>query len=645
MTAVVDSPFCSMIRYAEKPVGRRGAMKQWIRFGAAALLALALCVGFGRILTAYYQPMDSAAYDLSLGWEGEAVPDDWVYDQKGWAVFTQEGDAVTELTADGFGGFTGLSEPGQTFYFSRVLSEEVDSPTLRLDGADRTFAVFLDGTLIYTNCPELDNRMGFLRLPMLGWYRDEPLLIALPLDCAGKTLTIAQSTDLTFEESRGRVWPCAVTLYCGYAYESSLISESFQAAIPAALAFAAGLALLALFLRQAFQRRLDPGTLCGALAAFSYLTARIAQPSFAYLYFGITPVDPGLLCRYLTLLALLIMLLWKLSGWRRIVLGIVTAATAVLALVDLILAAQARASIALMGWFALLGAAGLALAVAFGFWEWNRRRWFFRPFCLLALVGIVVYVIPTVLRVNPDTWTPAVVLWPLMGVSMAAAFLSAVTEWGHEEVARRTEARLLAQRDELAQSSYEALRRQNEQVMLLRHDMMKHFRLLRQTTADEKTAAYLDELIGENEKIRPVVQSGNGMLDVILNGKLSAAEDAGIAVEIARMQAPEKLPLSDAELCALVMNIMDNALEAAVAPGVARRYIKLDLHIRNSFFVFICENGATPDWIHKKTAPERGLGLKVIRQIVERHGNLSRTEHGDGYYRVTVALPLHQPLK
>lgn len=47
------------------------------------------------------------------------------------------------------------------------------------------------------------------------------------------------------------------------------------------------------------------------------------------------------------------------------------------------------------------------------------------------------------------------------------------------------EARLLAQRSELTQSSYEALRRQSEQVMMLRHDMMKHFRLLWQTTTDE----------------------------------------------------------------------------------------------------------------------------------------------------------------
>ena len=74
---------------------------------------------------------------------------------------------MTELAPDGFGGFNRLEEPGQTFYFSRVLTENLDSPILRLETADRTFAVFLDGALLYTDCPELDNRIGCLRLPTL----------------------------------------------------------------------------------------------------------------------------------------------------------------------------------------------------------------------------------------------------------------------------------------------------------------------------------------------------------------------------------------------------------------------------------------------------------------------------------------------
>ena len=67
-------------------------MAKWIRVAAAAVVSLMLVLLFGDVLTAYYRPMEDKAYNLSMGdWEGEAVPDDWVYDQKGWTVFTQEG--------------------------------------------------------------------------------------------------------------------------------------------------------------------------------------------------------------------------------------------------------------------------------------------------------------------------------------------------------------------------------------------------------------------------------------------------------------------------------------------------------------------------------------------------------------------------
>ena len=57
---------------------------------AVALLFafLLFCVG---ALVRYARPMNDASYDLSLAWAGEAMPSDWVYDQKGWRVFTMEG--------------------------------------------------------------------------------------------------------------------------------------------------------------------------------------------------------------------------------------------------------------------------------------------------------------------------------------------------------------------------------------------------------------------------------------------------------------------------------------------------------------------------------------------------------------------------
>lgn len=170
-------------------------MRKWIRFGAAALLTVTLCIAFGALLLACMRPMEDRAYDLSLTWAGESMPEGWVYDQKGWTVFTQEGDTVTELAPDGQGGFDGLDELGQTVYFSRVLSEEVDNPALRLDTGDSAVTFFLDGAVLYTDCPELAGRIGALRLPMLVWHREEPVLVTLPQNYQGKTLTIAQSTN------------------------------------------------------------------------------------------------------------------------------------------------------------------------------------------------------------------------------------------------------------------------------------------------------------------------------------------------------------------------------------------------------------------------------------------------------------------
>ena len=613
-------------------------MKKWVRLGAA-VLALTLCAVFGGLLLECMRPMEDRVYDLSLTWEGEALPEDWVYDQKGWTVFIQEGETVTELTPDGFGDFFGPVEPGQTFYFSRVMAEELDVPTLRLGRANRTFAVFLDGDLLYTDCPELTGGIGDLRLPPLEWYQEEPLLVTLPRDYAGKILTIAQSGE-PFPEREGSVWPCSVTLYCGYAYESGLMADSFQAAVPAALAFAAGTLLLALFAVQTLRGTPDLGALCGGLTALFWMAGRLELPLLPDISLGPLPVDAVVLARNFSLTLLLVFLASRLTGWRRVVLGLFAGAQGIISAAEVAAEITKQLTIPLMLAISWAGLAGLTAAWILGLMDW-KKSCFFRCFCPLAAAGAVLWAALGLWQF--DGQSPGMLLQPLAGIVTAAALATALAEAVRREVARRTEARLLVQRGEAAQSSYEVLRRQHEQVMMLRHDMMKHFQVLRQTTTDEKAAAYLDELIGENEKIRPVVQSGNEMLDVILNGKLNAAADAGIEVELARTKAPDKLPLTDSELCSLVMNLLDNALEATAAPGVKRRYIKLDMNVRRDYFVFTCENGATLEWINKKTAPERGLGVKVIRQIVERYGNLSDTEYGDDYYRVTVLLPLCQP--
>ena len=348
-------------------------MKKYVRFGAAALLALVLCAVSGGLLLACMEPMEDQVYDLSLTWEGEAVPEGWVYDQKGWTVFLQEGETVTELTPDGFGDFLGPVEPGQTFYFSRIMDEELDAPTLRLGRANRTFAVFLDGDLLYTDRPELTGSIGELRLPTLEWYEEEPLLVTLPRDYAGKTLTIAQSGE-PFPEREGSVWPCSVTLYCGYAYESGLVANSFQTAVPAALAFAAGALLLLLFAVQAFRGKPDLGVLCGGLTALFWMAGRLALAFLPNVSLGPLPVDAAVLARNFSLTLLLVFLASRLTGWRRILLGLFAGAQGIISAAEVAAEITKQVAIPLMLVISWAGLAGLTAAWILGSFLHNLRN-------------------------------------------------------------------------------------------------------------------------------------------------------------------------------------------------------------------------------------------------------------------------------
>ncbi len=619
-------------------------------------ICLSLCLLFGCVLFVYTVPMQDASYDLSLMWEGEAPPEDWQYDQKGWTVFTQEEEQQMILTADGMGGFTGLQKPGQTFYFSRTLTETLDSPTLRLDVSNYSMAVFLDGELLYTDCPELDNRIGYLALPMLDWDRIETIVLSLPPDYQGKTLTVAQATRLgerQESEADTVVWPCSVQLYCGYSYESGLISESFQTAIPATLCFGAGVLLLSAFLWQLFSGRSDWSLPFLALTTFLWSARQIAMSGFTYHYFGNLPVDVADLSRLCSLTVLLLFLTSRLTGKRRIFFAALTALQGALTLLVAVPDINSRVD---FGWQSIpewIGCFGLVGTLACMVWGWKQKDLFSRFFCPAVLAGLAVattwmLAVPALRREVGEQLVLGAhtyFLWRLMGLMMAAAVFAALMEWMMKEITRRAETKVLAQQVEIAQSGFENLRRHQEEVMMLRHDMKKHLTFLRQSVSDKGAAEYLDNLIGQQQALSPVVQSRNQALDIILSAKLGEAAGKGITVEVIQADAPESLPLSDAELCALMMNLLDNAIHAA--GKTEKPFLRLDMHQKDGFFVFVCENAAVPEppekSAEKKAASQHGLGMKIIEQIITRHGNLMEVERLPGSYRVTVALPLVTP--
>ena len=639
----------------------RNEKKKYLKVLFAVFLSIALCIPSAWAVFYYTQPMKDVSYNLSLitgdgeEWEGD----------KGWTVYIAEKEKKKELIPDGSGGYSGLDYLGQTFYYSRELSEELESPTLKIGAVNRTVSVFLDDEVIYTDCPELDNRIGYLTLPMLDYDREKSVIVSLPPDYHGKTLTIAQSSPEFSEKQNDdtTVWPCSVTLYCGYAYESNLIASASKVMLPVCLLFALELFLLAAFIWNASQKHLIVQLPVFALAVFFQMCSMLAEADFFYQYFGTPAIDPIWLFFHLSVGALLVFLTLYAKPLRPL---FVVATVIQWISIILYFITQSGWWLEYGYWFVFFGNLPqftgfftLFTALIGAFLLWRKGNRFFRHMAqntLILMIGCALllvvsipfsteYVTRTFNRLGSDLLLripnfTLLLIWYLCLFSSLAATIFELVE---QEAERRTEMAVLSAKNELAIQSYENLRLQSEEVMMLRHDTMKHYALLRTMVKDtpERIADYLDELIGQVEAVRPVVDSKNQTLNILLNGKLNAAAAKGISTEIVRADAPEKLPLGDTELCCLVANILDNAINSASDSGTGEPYIKLDFHCKDQHFVFSCQNSMTAQEGKKTPTPGHGYGLKIIRQIMSRFGdNMLSIEETATSYKITVVIPL-----
>ena len=652
-------------------------MKRSLKICISIILSIAIFAVSAFAVFYYSKPMEDKSYNLSLlsedgqEWEGE----------KGWSVYTNQQGKRNELISDGTGGYNGLDYAGQTFYFSRNMTEQLDSPALRIGTVNRCVSVFLDDTLIYTDCPEADNRIGYLELPMLEYDKTEPVVVSLPHDYQGRTLTIAQSSP-AYSEKPGyadTVYPCEVTLYCGYSYESELIADTSQTMIPAVLLFALEILLLIAFIWNSTSGNTNLELPTLALATFFQASGILAQAPFFYQYFNTLPIDPVWLSFHLSVGALLIFITIKSTKKLRLFFIIATILQwCAVALYCIVRCSSLVEYGDLYLFFSdlpqCIGFAAMIAVLVCSFLQWRKRNQFFRRFSQASIVitcGYLLFVAASFIfspdypksvleRICSDfsNLLPNFTLKLMWNLCLFSAIAAIIFELVEKEAARRTENAVLSSRNELAMESYSNLCRQTEEIMILRHDTMKHYSLLHTMAKEspEKVSDYLEQLIGQMNEIRPIVQSGNQILDIIINGKLGISVEKGINVEIVRSQAPDKLPISDDRLCSLITNILDNAITAASSSAIEKPYIKLDFHCKNNNFIFSCENSMNPEECRyaknsclsksdselkqKTPVSSHGYGLKIIKRIMSNYNDMLSIAAEGNVFKLSIILPV-----
>ena len=209
--------------------------------------------------------------------------------------------------------------------------------------------------------------------------------------------------------------------------------------------------------------------------------------------------------------------------------------------------------------------------------------------------------------------------------------------------------RLTAYQRELIEIHYAEVENMYRQMRGWRHDYRSHIQTMKAHAAQgdwDAVSAYLDTLETDLATVDTVVKTGNPMADAILNSKISLARSKGIPVQ-ADASIPVKLKISELDLCVILGNLFDNAIEASQALPEAGRLIRVYIDMKGpqlyiSFTNFTASKKQRKvGGIFRTTKGEgHGFGLVRMDTIVKRLGGYLTRNSEDGAFTTEVLLPV-----
>ena len=215
-------------------------------------------------------------------------------------------------------------------------------------------------------------------------------------------------------------------------------------------------------------------------------------------------------------------------------------------------------------------------------------------------------------------------------------------------LSKQIDKQLASYQQELIETHYREVENMYRQIRGWRHDYRNHIQTMKAYAAAgdwEAIKNYLDLLDTDLNTVDTVIKTGNAMTDAILNSKISLAKSKGIQVT-ADARIPVKLKTSEIDLCCIIGNLFDNAIDASMQLPADQRLIRVYMDMKGtqlyiSFTNFTAgKKMAKVGGLFRTTKGEgHGFGLVRIDAIVERlEGYISRNSE-DGAFTTEILLP------
>lgn len=190
----------------------------------------------------------------------------------------------------------------------------------------------------------------------------------------------------------------------------------------------------------------------------------------------------------------------------------------------------------------------------------------------------------------------------------------------------------------------------NEKLRRFRHDIKNHFIAIEKLALSkeyERLQDYIRKLTDEKGVLQVTTISGNPLIDGLLSDKFDVAYKYGIDIEH-RIEIPMELPFEDADLCIIVGNALDNAIDGAKDVEGQKR-IEISMEVKQGNFLLKVRNTFNPESIKFESSGNRlrtsktdkinhGMGIGLIEETALKYNGLTEISMNEGYFTLSVLL-------
>ncbi len=276
------------------------------------------------------------------------------------------------------------------------------------------------------------------------------------------------------------------------------------------------------------------------------------------------------------------------------------------------------------------------------------------PHSATLVCGILVFDVALVMDRLLPLHEPIVTGWfpELAGFSLVLCIGISV---GQEMAAKYRDSAVLTERVTgmerllvMQRANYDLLTEKIEEAKTARHDLRHHFMMIGgfvQNHEYQKLTEYVTEYGTAVEQDKALRYSDNDVVNVLLHHYARLAGRQEIALEL-RLTIRRDTGIADADLCAVLSNLLENAVEACCRQS-GQRFITLSIAQDESALFIHMENTVNGNTVQKgdgfassKGKGRKGYGLESIKTIAKRYTGEAefRIESGTSRFISTVLL-------